>query len=162
MGYLLGLGDRHLDNILLDKHTGRVVHIDYNIVFDMGQQLRVSEIVPFRLTHTLQVCSPLHILTRVMTHVLCSACMVQCAKSPLLPALQEAACLSSLMLMLCVQIQAALGVTGVEGGFRQGCEHILRVARQHSGTLSSLLQAILTDPLVTWAPGKQQASSKKV
>ena len=55
MGYLLGLGDRHLDNILLDKHTGRVVHIDYNIVFDMGQQLRVPEIVPFRLTHTLQV-----------------------------------------------------------------------------------------------------------
>lgn len=57
MGYLLGLGDRHLDNILLDKHTGQVVHIDYNIVFDMGQQLRVPEIVPFRLTHTLQVSS---------------------------------------------------------------------------------------------------------
>ena len=61
-----------------------------------------------------------------------------------------------------VQVQAALGVTGVEGGFRQGCEHILRVARHHSSTLSSLLQAILTDPLVTWAPSKQQASSKKV
>ena len=55
VGYLLGLGDRHLDNILLDKHTGRVVHIDYNIVFDKGRQLRVPEIVPFRLTHTLQV-----------------------------------------------------------------------------------------------------------
>ena len=56
VGHLLGLGDRHLDNILLDKHTGRVVHIDYNIVFDKGQQLRVPEIVPFRLTHTLQAC----------------------------------------------------------------------------------------------------------
>ena len=55
MGYLLGLGDRHLDNILLDKQTGQVVHIDYNIVFDKGQQLRVPEIVPFRLTHTMQV-----------------------------------------------------------------------------------------------------------
>lgn len=52
---MLGLGDRHLDNLLLDKHTGRVVHIDYNIVFDKGQQLRVPEIVPFRLTHTMQV-----------------------------------------------------------------------------------------------------------
>ena len=57
MGYLLGLGDRHLDNILLDKQTGQVVHIDYNIVFDKGQQLRVPEIVPFRLTHTMQVSS---------------------------------------------------------------------------------------------------------
>lgn len=55
VGYMLGLGDRHLDNLLLDKHTGRVVHIDYNIVFDKGQQLRVPEIVPFRLTHTMQV-----------------------------------------------------------------------------------------------------------
>ena len=61
-----------------------------------------------------------------------------------------------------MQMQAALGVTGVEGGFRQGCEHVLRVARQHSTTLSSLLQAILTDPLVTWVSDKQQAGSKKV
>ena len=61
-----------------------------------------------------------------------------------------------------LQLQAALGITGVEGGFRQGCEHVLRVARQHSTTLSSLLQAILTDPLVAWAPDKQQAGSKKV
>lgn len=55
VGYLLGLGDRHLDNILLNKHTGSVVHIDYNIIFDRGRQLRVPEIVPFRLTPTLQV-----------------------------------------------------------------------------------------------------------
>ena len=52
----MGLGDRHLDNILLNKHNGRVVHIDYNIIFDKGRQLRVPEIVPFRLTPTLQVC----------------------------------------------------------------------------------------------------------
>ena len=61
-----------------------------------------------------------------------------------------------------MQMQAALGVTGMEGGFRQGCQHILRVARQHSTTLSSLLQAILVDPLVAWAPDKQQAGTKKV
>ena len=55
MGYLLGLGDRHLDNILLDTRSGEVVHIDYNIIFDRGLQLRVPEIVPFRLTPMLQV-----------------------------------------------------------------------------------------------------------
>lgn len=55
LGYLLGLGDRHLDNILLDTRSGEVVHIDYNIIFDRGLQLRVPEIVPFRLTPMLQV-----------------------------------------------------------------------------------------------------------
>ena len=32
-----------------------MVHIDFNIVFDQGLQLRVPEIVPFRLTQMLKV-----------------------------------------------------------------------------------------------------------
>ena len=54
VGWLLGLGDRHLDNILIDTGSGEVVHIDYNVVFESGRRLRVPEIVPFRLTQTLQ------------------------------------------------------------------------------------------------------------
>jgi phosphatidylinositol kinase/protein kinase (PI-3 family) len=50
LGYVIGLGDRHLDNILLDFETGRVVHIDFNVCFDKGLDLRVPETVPFRLT----------------------------------------------------------------------------------------------------------------
>ena len=57
IGWLLGLGDRHLDNILYDKRTAELVHIDYNVVFERGKQLRVPEIVPFRLTQSMQVCS---------------------------------------------------------------------------------------------------------
>ena len=55
VGWLLGLGDRHLDNILLDSSTGELVHIDFNIVFEEGLRLRVPEIVPFRLTQMLKV-----------------------------------------------------------------------------------------------------------
>ena len=55
VGYLMGLGDRHLDNILLDRVSAEVVHIDYNIVFERGRRLPVPEIVPFRLTQTFQV-----------------------------------------------------------------------------------------------------------
>jgi ataxia telangiectasia mutated family protein len=33
-GHVLGLGDRHLKNILLDQSTGEVVHIDLGIAFD--------------------------------------------------------------------------------------------------------------------------------
>ena len=57
---MLGLGDRHLDNILLDVGSGEVVHIDFNLAFDKGLQLRVPEIVPFRLTSTVKARAALH------------------------------------------------------------------------------------------------------
>jgi hypothetical protein len=50
LGYIIGLGDRHLDNVMMDFSTGEVVHIDYNVCFDRGKKLRVPETVPFRLT----------------------------------------------------------------------------------------------------------------
>lgn len=50
IGYVIGLGDRHLDNILLDLSTGEVIHIDYNICFEKGKTLRVPEKVSCRLT----------------------------------------------------------------------------------------------------------------
>ncbi|XP_077233177.1 uncharacterized protein LOC143875497 [Tasmannia lanceolata] len=54
VGHVLGLGDRHLDNILMDFCTGDVIHIDYNICFDKGKRLKIPEIVPFRLTQTIE------------------------------------------------------------------------------------------------------------
>ncbi|XP_054706809.1 serine/threonine-protein kinase SMG1-like [Uloborus diversus] len=58
IGYIIGLGDRHLDNVLVDLSTGEessfchilVVHIDYNVCFEKGKNLRVPEKVPFRMT----------------------------------------------------------------------------------------------------------------
>ncbi|XP_017776533.1 PREDICTED: serine-protein kinase ATM [Nicrophorus vespilloides] len=49
-GYILGLGDRHLNNILLDKKTAEVIHIDFGIAFEQGKALKTPETVPFRLT----------------------------------------------------------------------------------------------------------------
>merc|ERR1719284_1213285 len=54
LGFVLGLGDRHPDNILVDLSTGEVVHIDYNVIFDAGLRLEVPERVPFRLTSCIQ------------------------------------------------------------------------------------------------------------
>jgi len=54
IGYIIGLGDRHLDNILIDFDQGEVVHIDYNVCFEKGKKLRVPETVPFRLTQNLE------------------------------------------------------------------------------------------------------------
>lgn len=53
LGALVELGDRHLDNILLDARTGEVVHVDYNVCFNKGRSLRVPERVPFRLTQNM-------------------------------------------------------------------------------------------------------------
>lgn len=50
IGYIIGLGDRHMDNVLVDLTSGEVVHIDYNVCFEKGKTLRVPEKVPFRMT----------------------------------------------------------------------------------------------------------------
>ncbi|XP_008459237.2 uncharacterized protein LOC103498422 isoform X1 [Cucumis melo] len=102
VGHILGLGDRHLDNILMDFSTGDVVHIDYNVCFDKGQKLKVPEIVPFRLTQTME---------------------------------------------------AALGLTGIEGTFRANCEAVLEVLRKNKDILLMLLEVFVWDPLVEWTRG---------
>ncbi|KAH3767690.1 Serine/threonine-protein kinase SMG1 [Pelomyxa schiedti] len=53
IGYIIGLGDRHLDNILVDFQSGELVHIDYNVCFEKGIKLRVPEMVPFRMTQNM-------------------------------------------------------------------------------------------------------------
>jgi ataxia telangiectasia mutated family protein len=50
VGYVLGLGDRHLQNILIDYKSAELVHIDLGIAFDSGRYLPIPETVPFRLT----------------------------------------------------------------------------------------------------------------
>lgn len=54
VGYLIGVGDRHLDNIMLNKNTGMIMHIDFDCMFEKGKKLSVPEIVPFRLTPNLE------------------------------------------------------------------------------------------------------------
>lgn len=53
LGHVLGLGDRHCANILLDERSGEVVHIDLGVAFEAGRVLPVPEVVPFRLTRDL-------------------------------------------------------------------------------------------------------------
>ena len=54
VGYVIGLGDRHLDNVLLDLRSAELLHIDYSVCFERGLRLKVPETVPFRLTHSMQ------------------------------------------------------------------------------------------------------------
>lgn len=49
-GYIIGLGDRHTQNILIDSRTAEVVHIDLGIAFEAGTYQPTPEKSPFRLT----------------------------------------------------------------------------------------------------------------
>ena len=48
VGYILGLGDRHGENILMDTVTGEIVHVDFNCLFN-----KVKEKKKYILTYTI-------------------------------------------------------------------------------------------------------------
>lgn len=53
-GYILGIGDRHLKNVLIDKISAEVIHIDFGIAFEQGLNLPTPETVPFRLSRDIE------------------------------------------------------------------------------------------------------------
>ncbi|EJT96604.1 hypothetical protein DACRYDRAFT_120031 [Dacryopinax primogenitus] len=99
VGHILGLGDRHLSNILIDNNTGEVVHIDLGIAFDQGTLLPIPETVPFRLTR---------------------------------------------------DIVDGLGTSGTDGVFQRCAENTLRVLREQSDHIKTVLEVFRYDPLHSW------------
>lgn len=53
VGTILGLGDRHGENILFEEGNGGTFHVDFNCLFDKGLTFQKPERVPFRLTHNM-------------------------------------------------------------------------------------------------------------
>lgn len=53
VGTILGLGDRHGENILFEEGNGGTFHVDFNCLFDKGLTFTQPERVPFRLTHNM-------------------------------------------------------------------------------------------------------------
>ncbi|KZT65045.1 hypothetical protein DAEQUDRAFT_677538 [Daedalea quercina L-15889] len=99
VGHILGLGDRHISNILLDNNTGEVIHIDLGIAFDQGKMLQVPERVPFRLT---------------------------------------------------ADVVDGLGTSGTQGVFQRCAEETLRVLRDESEVILTVLEVFKYDPLHSW------------
>ena len=118
VGHVLGLGDRHTSNILIDSASGAVVHIDLGIAFDQvsntchklppcsinnsslqGKLLPVPERVPFRMTRD----------------------MVD-----------------------------GMGISGTQGVFQRCAEETLRVLRDRSGVMMTVLEVFKYDPLHSW------------
>ena len=53
-GYVLGIGDRHLENFLVNVYDSQVYLIDFGISFGQGLHQLIPELVPFRLTHQIR------------------------------------------------------------------------------------------------------------
>lgn len=54
VGYVLGLGDRHPSNLMLDRLSGRILHIDFGDCFEVAMtREKYPEKIPFRLTRML-------------------------------------------------------------------------------------------------------------
>lgn len=71
VGYILGLGDRHPSNLMLDRLSGKILHIDFGDCFEVKSEASISmpspmyalqvamdrekfpEKIPFRLTRML-------------------------------------------------------------------------------------------------------------
>ncbi|XP_078489638.1 serine/threonine-protein kinase mTOR-like [Ciona intestinalis] len=54
VGHVLGLGDRHPSNLMLDRISGKVLHIDFGDCFEVAMaREKFPEKIPFRLTRML-------------------------------------------------------------------------------------------------------------
>lgn len=73
--WILGIGDRHLMNIMMNKKTAKITGIDFNLSFgNATRHLPVPELIPFRLTpQIVSVNNPLGtegLIKTCMTHAM--------------------------------------------------------------------------------------------
>ena len=54
-GYILGIGDRHLENFLVNVYDSEIYLLDFVISFGQWLHQLIPELVPFRLTHQSEV-----------------------------------------------------------------------------------------------------------
>ena len=105
VGHVIGLGDRHSENLLLDTVRGDCVHVDFDCIFDKGLALPKPEVVPFRLTPN----------------------MID-----------------------------AFGPVGVDGIFTGSLQSAMGTLRDNRGTLLSVLEPFLNDPIIDWKRSRSQ------
>lgn len=130
IGHVVGLGDRHVSNILMDEARGELVHIDLGIAFD---QVRA---------HVLYCCSVHGTLTSARAYT-------QGKRLPI-PELVP--------FRLTQNLVDGFGMTGVEGVFRRCCEETLRVLRERSSVIMTILEVFKHDPLQSWSVRFSQPS----
>ncbi|GBG28042.1 Serine/threonine-protein kinase SMG1 [Hondaea fermentalgiana] len=133
-GHIMGLGDRHVSNIMLDLSSGpgsgELVHIDYNVCFESGHRLAVPETVPFRLTRSLQGALPLQRAVR-----------------------NEDGSSAAL---------DAPGWCGKEGIYAGWARVALTCMREHRKLILSLVGSIVNDSSISWTGSKMKVADNSL
>mmetsp|Transcript_2810 Transcript_2810/g.12866 ORF Transcript_2810/g.12866 Transcript_2810/m.12866 type:complete len:181 (+) Transcript_2810:11756-12298(+) len=94
-GYFLGIGDRHLDNILIDLKRLTIVSVDFGYSLGSSMGLPVPELLPFRFTAQFQHLLSPRDTTQVTKAELELAFLSRGARSRVCHCLLNRRCLSS-------------------------------------------------------------------
>ena len=126
VGYLLGLGDRHPSNLMLDRYSGKLLHIDFGDCFEASMH---REKFPEK--------------ARAVGVWLCLGVSYACTYLTGHAHQQVPFRLTRMMIK-------AMEVSGVEGNFRSTCESVMRVLRGNKDSVMAMLEAFVHDPLINW------------
>jgi ataxia telangiectasia mutated family protein len=140
IGHVVGLGDRHVSNILMDEARGELVHIDLGIAFDQVRTSISSRVIcAWDITESGRPCErDIDECTRTQ------------GKRLPIPELVP--------FRLTQNLVDGFGMTGVEGVFRRCCEETLRVLRERSSVIMTILEVFKHDPLQSWSVRLSQPS----
>lgn len=148
VGYIVGLGDRHSMNILLDQASAEVVHIDLGVAFEQGLMLKTPERVHLPhytlmfWTYTLPLQAVLSIWNNAGgLNVLFYEKICFLMKFVVLFNTAHTHHVCQVPFRLTREIIDGMGVSGVEGIFRRCCEATLSVMRTNKEALLTIIEA---------------------
>ena len=147
VGHVLGIGDRHCNNILVHQKTGEVVHIDFGIVFEQGKVSRVIHDRKVLAFFSVDCISFLPQQSFILSLKSCTLFLHgQCLNTP-----------ETVPFRLTRDVVDGMGPSGTEGCFSLSAEATATVLRDNAETLLTILSAVVSDPLYKWSMSPLQA-----
>lgn len=144
VGYIIGLGDRHPSNIMVQRETGNIVHIDFCESFEKTLfRKQFPEKVPFRLTR---------MIINAFEGSIENGLFQEFANE-IMKVLRENK--ETLIAQLTIFVEEPLAHFQKEGGGEKPVELIRRCARKLAGTEISSKYGIINDSMIT-SPGKKE------
>jgi hypothetical protein len=69
VGYVMGIGDRHPQNILFDQASAELIHIDFGVAFDQVSVVLLADVVSRDHTPSLPASQPVMLFLRAYCRV---------------------------------------------------------------------------------------------